>query len=143
MSSAMKAIPWLTVGGAIAVTLTTGLVVLGAAVLAAGGTALVAGILLKSRLERQVGELPADIKMHLKSTFQMSEDSLSGLRYVAKQGRFSGAPVRLVRVFDPSRLLRSADVKKFKDVDTEGASIQFDSHIFSDAPRSISLADVR
>ena len=80
MSSAMKAIPWLTVGGAIAVTLTTGLVVLGAAVLAAGGTALVAGILLKSRLERQVGELPADIKMHLKSTFQMSEDSLSGLR---------------------------------------------------------------
>ena len=143
MIRGQKPIAAMTVVGASVLTLGAGYVIAGLIVLVAGIVVIAFRAVWNYRRGRQVGEIPADTKQHISSTFRLSEDSLRGLRFVARRSRFSGAPVRLIRVFDPTRLVPGSKVKSFQDMDAERDSVQFDGHVFSNPPRSIPLADQR
>ena len=130
MRSRRKAVLWLTAPVALALTIATGNLAIGVAVVGASVIFLVLAAMRISWQENKVMELPVDVREYLKATFHVGEDALHALRYVSRRGKLSGYPVRRMRVFDPSLLLQPATVKRYQDMDTEQDSIRFEGYNF-------------
>ena len=77
-----------------------------------------------------VGELASRMSEDLVAKFSLNEDSLKGLQYASKPGKFVGGKTTYIRIFNPALLKNGVTlIQKYDDLTSQVAAILFEGRL--------------